>query len=415
MNKMWDAIVVGGGLAGWIAGIRAAQRGKKVLLVTEGVGTLFYFSGIFDYGEVENLRHLPKHPYTLFNSQAVAQGKRFVQEICPEYVVKDTPQSALTVLGTVRRGDLMPRNMVLPDRQEPCKLVLLVPEGLKDFFPEIVMANLAREFPGWQVSEKRMQVAALAEWTRLGKSVSSIDYANIWRSEEGQIALAHEIDEIKRRHQQAGKTQERLVVVLPSLVTEYFDASRTKPYQKEFSLPILEMSSFVPSPHGRYFAEYLKHVFSDLGGELMLGARAVSFNGASTTENQVKSCPELTVHSMGKSLCLKGEKFIIATGGLLGGGIKVGMVRQSIRESVFDLPLFVPKGWSDPRFLAPQPFAQIGVETDEWLRPLDPENGKLVWDNVHVAGRMLAHWDPWTQKCGGGVSITSGYTAAELI
>ena len=113
---MWDAIVVGGGLAGWVAGIRAAQRGKKVLLVTEGVGTLFYFSGIFDYGDVERLRNLPKHPYTLFNTQAIVQGQRFIQKICPEYVVENIPQSAFTVLGTVRQGDLMPCSMALPDR-----------------------------------------------------------------------------------------------------------------------------------------------------------------------------------------------------------------------------------------------------------------------------------------------------------
>lgn len=412
---MWDAIVVGGGLAGLIAGIRATQRGKKVLLVTEGVGTLFYFSGIFDYGDVERLRHLPKHPYTLFNSQAIAQGKHFVQEICPEYVTNDTPQSAFTVLGTVRQGDLMPRSMALPDRQEQGEFVLLVPEGLKDFFPEIVVANMAREFPGWQVSVKRMQMDALAEWTRLGKSVSSIDYANIWRSEEGQRALTHEIEEIKRQYQEAGRSQGKIVVVLPSLVREYFDSSRTKPYQNEFSLPVLEMSSFVPSPHGRYFAEYLKHMFTDLGGELMIGARAISLNGESPSGSRAKSCQELIVHSMGKSLHLQGKKFILATGGLLGGGIKVGMARKSIREGVFDLPLFVPKEWSEAQFFAPQPFAQIGVETDEFMRPLDPVSGQVVWDNVHVVGRMLAHWDPWTQRCGGGVSVTSGYAAAELI
>ncbi|MDR3543745.1 MAG: FAD-binding protein [Desulfosporosinus sp.] len=412
---MWDAIVVGGGLAGWIAGIRAVQRGKKVLLVTEGVGTLFYFSGIFDYGEVERLRHLPKHPYTLFDSQAIVQGQHFVQEICPDYVLTDTPQFAFAVLGTVRQGDLMPSSMALPDRQERGEFVLLAPEGLKDFFPEIVVANMAREFPGWQVTVKRIQVKALAEWTRLGKSVSSIDYANIWRTEEGQSTLAHEIAEIKRQYSEAGRPQEKVFIVLPSLVREYFDASRTISYRTEFSLPVLEMSSFVPSPHGRYLAEYLKHRFTDLGGELMIGARAVSLNAELVTASKVKSCQGLIVHSMGKSLCLKGKKFILATGGLLGGGIKVGMARKSIREGVFDLPLFVPEEWSEPQFLAPQPFAQIGVETDQFLRPLDPANGQVVWDNVHVVGRMLAHWDPWTQRCGGGVAVTSGYAAAELI
>ncbi|MCO1601576.1 FAD-binding protein [Desulfosporosinus nitroreducens] len=412
---MWDAVVVGGGLAGWIAGIRAAQRGKKVLLVTEGVGTLFYFSGIFDYGDIEGLRHLPKHPYTLFNSEAIAQGQHFVQEICPEYIINETPQSAFTVLGTVRQGDLMPRNMILPDRQEQGRFVLLVPEGLKDFFPEVVIANMAREFPGWQVSAKRMRVDALAEWVKLGKSVSSIDYSAIWRSEEGQRVLAHEIEEIKRQYQVGNKPQEKIVVVLPSLVKEYVDFSRTKPCIEEFSLPVLEMSSFVPSPHGRYFAEYLKHRFTDLGGELMIGARAVSLNQESPSENKARTCQEVIVNSKGKSLCLKGKKFILATGGLLGGGIKVGMARKSIHEGVFDLPLFVPKEWSEPQFFASQPFAQIGVETDELMRPLDPARGEVVWDNVHVVGRMLAHWDPWTQRCGGGVSVTSGYVAAELV
>ena len=412
---MLDAVVVGGGLAGLIAGIRAAQRGKKVLLVTEGVGTLFYFSGIFDYGDVESLRHLPRHPYTLFNSEAIAQGKHFVQEICPEYVANDTPQFAFTVLGTVRQGDLMPRGMALPDRQDQGEFVLLVPEGLKDFFPEIVAANMAREFPGWQVRVKRMQMNAIAEWSRLSKGVSSIDYANIWRSEEGQRALTHEIKEIKRKYWEAGLSQEKIVVVLPSLVREYFDYSRTKPFRNEFPLPVLEMSSFVPSPHGRYFAEYLKHMFTDLGGELMIGARAIPLNGESTSERQAKSCQELIVQSMGKTLRLKGKKFIIATGGLLGGGIKVGMGRKSIHEGVFDLPLYVPEKWSEAQFFAPQPFAQMGVETDEFMRPLDPVSGQVVWNNVHVVGRMLAHWDPWTQRCGGGVSVTSGYAAGEII
>ena len=78
-------------------------------------------------------------------------------------------------------------------------------------------------------------------------------------------------------------------------------------------------------------------------------------------------------------------------------------------------PYLYRKSGVMPQFFAPQPFAQIGVETDEFMRPLDPACGQVVWDNVHVVGRMLAHWDPWTQRCGGGVSVTSGYAAAELI
>ncbi|AFM43414.1 anaerobic glycerol-3-phosphate dehydrogenase [Desulfosporosinus acidiphilus SJ4] len=412
---MWDAIVVGGGLAGWTAGIRAAQRGKKVLIVAEGVGTLYYFSGIFDYGDVEGLRHLPKHPYSLFDAEMIESGKQFVQELCPDYLGKDKPLSALTVLGTARQGDLMPRSMILPDRQERGIFVLLVPEGLKDFFPEIAASNMAQEFPGWEVKIKKVQVEIFREWEQLGRSASGVDYAAIWRTEEGQNLLAREIEAIKSELSATGNKSEKIVVVLPSLVREYFDASRTKSHGREFSLPIMEMSSFIPSPHGRYLAEYLKHRFTDLGGELMLGARAASLQGESVPDNPTKSCGEIIVHSMGKAVNLKAKKFILATGGLLGGGIKVGIERQSIREGVFNLPLYVPQEWSASQFLAPQPFAQLGVETEKGLRPLDPATGQVVWDNVHVVGRMLAHWDPWTQRCGGGVAVTSGYAAAEMI
>ncbi|WP_242966876.1 FAD-binding protein [Desulfosporosinus sp. FKA] len=415
MSKMWDAIVVGGGLAGWTAGIRAAQRGKKVLIVTEGVGTLYYFSGIFDYGDVEGLRHLPKHPYSLFDAETIDRGKRFIQELCPEYIETNRSQYALTVLGTARQGDLMPRGMVLPDYQEQGTFVLLVPEGLKDFFPEIVESNLVREFPRWQVNVKRVHAESFAEWQRMGKSASGIDYAAIWRSKEGQNLLAQEIETIKREYQGAGSRSGRIAVVLPSLVNEYFDASRTKTYVQDYSLPVIEMSSFLPSPHGRYFAEYLKHQFTDLGGELMIGARVAALTGEQVSAKPPKSCQEIIVQSMGKVLHLKAKKFILATGGLLGGGIKVGIERKLIQEDVFDLPLYVPQEWSTSQFFASQPFAQIGVETDSYLRPLDTNQGQVIWDNVHVVGRMLAHWDPWTQRCGGGVSVTSGCAAAEII
>lgn len=141
---MWDVVVIGGGLAGLLAGIRAAQRQKKVLLVTEGVGTLFFFSGIIDYGDVEQLRLLPGHPYQLFDQETINRGRKYMEQVCPDYIDTERPEAVLSPLGLLRSGDLVPKGMKLPNLLSVGSVVLLVPNGLKDFFPEIVVPNL-----GW--------------------------------------------------------------------------------------------------------------------------------------------------------------------------------------------------------------------------------------------------------------------------
>ena len=82
---------------------------------------------------------------------------------------------------------------------------------------------------------------------------------------------------------------------------------------------------------------------------------------------------------------------------------------------VCGLPLFVPAEWSRRSFLGEQPYAHTGIEVDAGLHPCEPGTGTVLLDNVLVAGRSLAHWDPWTQQCGGGVSLASGYRAGDLL
>jgi anaerobic glycerol-3-phosphate dehydrogenase len=52
-----------------------------------------------------------------------------------------------------------------------------------------------------------------------------------------------------------------------------------------------------------------------------------------------------------------------------------------------------------------------GVETDSDLRPVT--RGATVYDNVFVTGRTLAHWNPVAEGSAEGVSITTGWAAAE--
>ena len=43
-------------MAGLVAGITAAERGKQIMLVAEGVGSLSFASGIIDFGDYDTLK-----------------------------------------------------------------------------------------------------------------------------------------------------------------------------------------------------------------------------------------------------------------------------------------------------------------------------------------------------------------------
>ena len=54
---------------------------------------------------------------------------------------------------------------------------------------------------------------------------------------------------------------------------------------------------------------------------------------------------------------------------------------------------------------------EAGVETDDRLRPV--ARGGSAYQNLFVTGRTLAHWNPAKESSDEGVSIATGWAAAE--
>ncbi|MFN3373656.1 MAG: glycerol-3-phosphate dehydrogenase subunit GlpB, partial [Chloroflexus sp.] len=67
-----------------------------------------------------------------------------------------------------------------------------------------------------------------------------------------------------------------------------------------------------------------------------------------------------------------------------------------------------------PRFLNEHghPIFQSGVRVDQHLRPLDAA-GRLVYENVQVAGGALAGYDPIREGCLEGAAIATGWAAGQ--
>ena len=108
---------------------------------------------------------------------------------------------------------------------------------------------------------------------------------------------------------------------------------------------------------------------------------------------------------------------MLATGGLASGGIELDS-RWRASETALGLPVAgVPEPGEErfrPGYFDDHPMGRAGVSVDAELRPVDAR-GERLYENVLVAGATLAGAEPWREKSGDGLSLSTGYRAAELV
>lgn len=404
---MWDGIIIGGGLAGLLSGIRASERGKRILIISEGVGSLTYSSGALDLGNVEHLLGSRKHPYALLGESVLRDGTTYFQRLFPDYQGKwGSTQSLLTPLGSLRSAGLLPRGLNAEALRSASKIVLIAPEGMKDFFPEIVKTNLERAYPLATVEIYPICIEAFESWHALGKSVTGMEYAEYWQSEPGLVAfkdLLNRLNQVIDCDLQKPIGNRKSVVVFPGLASAFSYSLKNVLSETPFS--VVEMTGLPPSASGHTLYCALKQKFKASGGELLVGASVKKI------ELQGRFCDRVIVKSKGKDKTFSARSFVLATGGIFGGGIEV--TPETAQEMVLGLPLYIPKEWTNTEFLGDQPYAHMGVDVDSNLRPIDSDSKQVILENIRIVGRMLAHWDPWYEHCGGGVSLASGWFAGE--
>lgn len=401
---MWDAIIIGGGLAGLIAGIRASERGKRILMIAEGTGSLSSSSGVLDIGSIPSLARWKKHPYSFLETQTIQAGVQYFRSLLPEYEeYGEEPFLVLTPLGSCRKADLVPPGLKAEVLARSKKIVLMAPEGMKDFFPRVVKDNLEKEFPQSKVEIYPFQVSAFAPWQQVGKPINGLEFARFWRTEEGMEALKKLLNSAAAN--MGVRAGEKSSVIFPGLSRVF-----AKPLQEllaQFPFPIVEMTDMPPAFGGEILYDALKRKFKDFGGEIILGS------GVRKGDVQGKVCQQVWVRSKGRDTNYQAREFVLATGGIFGGGIEA--TPEGVKEKVLGLPLFVPEDWTRAQFLGEQPYARLGVEVNADLRPVHPESGETLLENVRVVGRSIAHWDPWVEYCGGGISLATGWLAGETL
>ncbi len=421
MKTECDLLIVGGGLTGFVAAWRAQREGLKTVVVAQGPGSLPFTSGALDLLAVyptetkryrespwEALSELietePDHPY----GRVGLRGVRVAVEAFLSYLEAgplayyrrgEENMAIVTGAGTIKPtyavSVSMKNNRLAWSQRRPA--LILGFEGLPEFSPEQVVCNLQDRWSGLKAA--RLDRTVLLDGNR--------------RLTITQLASEFERPEFRDRFAEAVRPllgQSRFLG-LPAVLGFDRVAGICRDLEERLGVGLFEIPLLTPSLPGMRLGALLKRDLLEAGVDYRQGAPVGRFDRqdghVSVAYRTGQSCEERIL----------AEHVVVATGRFFGGGLEAN--RQGVSEMLLGLKVEAPAdrdNWHMASFLgAPgHPINRVGVKVDSSLRPVGP-GGEPVYDNVFVAGAILACHDWVREKSGAGISVATGYAAVESV
>lgn len=412
----FDSVIIGGGLAGLLCGLRLARAGKRCAIISSGQSALHFSSGSFDLlgalpdgSAVENpveavktlAEQAPEHPYAKIGAERfealAGDAAAMVAEVGGGVVGEASHNHyRLTPMGTFKQTWLTLADYLHSDTQalEWRKVALFNAEGFLDFYPQFIADELRKK--GTECSLHTFHTAALEAVRRNPTEMRSANIARIFDRDENLAELAQIIKK------EMGDCE---AVLLPALL----GIERTDGVAKlaeQIGRPVALVATLPPSVNGLRLQKALRHAFEQAGGVYFLGDTAVRY------EQEGERVKALYTVNHG-DVPFVADEYVLATGSYFSRGLVAE--RECIKEPLFGLDVDAPTArgeWYDRNFFARQPFEGFGVSTDKQLHGV--RGGKAV-ENLHVIGAGLAGFNPLAEGCGAGVSMLTALYAADCI
>jgi glycerol-3-phosphate dehydrogenase subunit B len=407
-----DAIVVGTGLAGLSAALRLAEGGARVLVLAKGVGATHLSAGTIDVlgyaperveRPAEALAGLPpQHPYSLVGADGVGAAVDWFKQriaggsLAPYSYAGGIEENLLlpTALGVPRPSAVVPATMAAGDLRDRGPVCVVGFRPLKDFHAALLADNLARAGVRARAFE--------------------LDIAPEGRADPNSLAYARGFDDPAFRAEVIAQIAGRLTaeerVAFPAVLGIARPHAVWSELEQRLGRPVFEVPTLPPSVPGMRVFAVLREALRRAGARVIVGAVVV---GAEQEGGRVVA---LRARHGLREERHPTAAVVLATGGFASGGLALDS-RWTAREPALGLPVAGVPAAGEERFRAgyfdDHPLGRAGVAVDRELRPVD-EAGERVFENVLVAGATLAGAEPWREKSGDGISLATGFRAAEL-
>ncbi len=406
-----DVAVIGGGLAGLSCGVALAERGASVFVAAKGMAATHWTHGGLDVAAPsgattarEGVARLAKdrsHPFgrlaPVMPSALDEHVTRLADAGLPYVGGLDTPLKPIpTAIGTLRPAGTLPIGQAA--LLEPWRGVGLLLVGFRryrDAWPGLAAGNLrARRWPDGpaRIEAIEVELPELAELHNLNALTLARHFDDpTWR----RRALRAIADAIPPGAWRLG---------VPAVLGLADHRAALDEATAAFGAPPFEMVSVPPSVPGLRVYEALRRRLVKAGGRLQWGFPVVE------VERDGDRITAIHTEGASRTLRIPADAFVLATGGIAGGGIR-GAPDGTLIERVFGLPVAAPPrdAWFGDDPLTAAPLDGAGIATDDELRPADGPR------NVRVIGSALSGMRYLDERCGDGVAIASAHRVAAAL
>jgi glycerol-3-phosphate dehydrogenase subunit B len=358
-------------------------------------------------GLAQALEHLiaahPEHPYALVGVEGVVESLQAFQELCaaagyPLHGSIERNWLLPSAVGAIRPTCLAPETMVAGDLSLGTPILVVGFEHFVDFYPELIAANLS--YQGFPAEAVILHLPALAA----RRITTPTMFARLMEQPAFRTVL---VDALQPHLGQAQR------VGFPAVLgtTGRQAAAIRQELEERFGRPVFEIPGLPPSVPGIRLHHILKQAVEAAGGQVYEGLEVVGAeqeeggNAARITAVYTEAAARHRAHRF--------DHYILATGGILGGGITTNHDRQ-VRETIFNLPVTVPTGpldWFRQDFMDKEghPLYRAGIRVNEQFQPVDGE-GRPLFSNLYATGTTLGHCDPIRERAFDGIALATGYT-----
>lgn len=410
-----DVCVIGGGLAGMTAALRAAREGARVRLLSHKKSTLRHASGLVDIlgyadGELvaepfDALDSLPEtHPYRRVGSDTVREGLSLFDDVTGDaYRGDHTDANALVAThgGTVKPTARYPTRVAPGLASRDRKTLLVGFDSLTAFDAPLAADHLDAagvpgptrgvtvEFPGDFRADSRV--------TRFARALDDDETVETpTGSTPARRALARAVESHLGDAERVG---------FPAVLGEDEPETIREALESHLDVDVFEVPMGPPSLLGLRLETLFERALEEAGVRRTTGNPVVEFDAS---DGRIKS---VSTDRNGRRTPFHANEFVLATGGLVGKGIDSD--RKEVVEPVFDCHVSHPDDryeWFADEAFGDHPFARFGVDIDDDLRPLDGD-GTVEYDNLRAAGGVLGGADFAAEKSGSGISLATGHAA----
>ena len=413
----FDTVIIGGGLAGLICGIRLAKQGERCAIVSLGHSALHFSSGSLELlgalpdgtavvspsDALVQLRGMaPQHPYARFDSDRFLlladEGRSLLQEAgIGVYGTAEHNHYRLTPVGAMKPAWLTFEGYVHSEKSDKLpwqSVALFNAEGFLDFYPQFLRDEILHM--GTKCRVCTFNLKELEQIRQNPTEMRSANIARIFDKVETLDALADAI---------AGQLGDEEAVLLPA-VLGVDSQSGVKYLESKLNRPVAVVATLPPSVPGLQVQALLRRYFQELGGVYMLGDTATGYQADG---NRIKS---VFTRNHG-DIPLSADNFVMATGSFFSGGLEATC--EKVSEPLFGVDVHYAADrneWYQRDLFENQPFECFGVATDDKLRAM--RQGVAI-DNLYVAGAALSGFNAVKEGCGAGVSILTALDVAATI